>query len=80
MIYSLNLLSNYILKSHSVIGILLTISEFESVVNIPFLKILFAVFTFSGDSLEIAPAIKIKSFIHILMFYIIKTLLLQLYY
>ena len=68
VIYSLNLLSNYILKSHSVIGILLTIYEFESVVNIPFLKILFAVFTFSGDSLEIAPAIKIKSFIHILMF------------
>ena len=68
VIYSLNLLSNYILKSHSVIGILLTIYEFESIVNIPFLKILFAVFTFSGESLQIAPAIKIKSFIHILMF------------
>ena len=78
VIYSLNLLSNYILKSHSVIGILLTIYEFESVVNIPFLKILFAVFTFSGDSLEIAPAIKIKSFIHILM--LILSIILVLCY
>ena len=68
--YSLNLLSNYILKSHSVIGILLTIYEFECIVNIPFLKILFAVFKLDGDSLDIAPAIKIKSFIHILMFII----------
>ena len=78
VVYSLNLLSNYILKSHSVIGILLTIYEFESIVNIPFLKILFAVFTFSGDSLDIAPAIKIKSFIHILMF-IISILLIMCY-
>ena len=38
VVYSLHLLSNYILKSHSVIGILLTIYEFESIVNIPFLK------------------------------------------
>ena len=67
VVYSLHLLSNYILKSHSIIGILLTIYEFESVVNIPFLKILFAVFKLSGDSLDIAPAIKIKSFIHVLM-------------
>jgi hypothetical protein len=78
VVYSLNLLSNYILKSHSVIGILLTIYEFESIVNIPFLKILFAVFNFSGESLEIAPAIKIKSFIHILMF-IISILLVLVY-
>ena len=65
VIYSLNLLSNYLLKSHSIIGILLTIYEFECIVNIPFLKILFAVFELSGESLDIAPAIKIKSFIHI---------------
>ena len=70
VIYSLNLLSNYLLKSHSIIGILLTIYEFECIVNIPFLKILFAVFELSGESLDIAPAIKIKSFIHILMFII----------
>lgn len=60
VVYSLHLLSNYILKSHSIIGILLTIYEFECVVNIPFLKILFAVFDLSGESLYIAPAIKIK--------------------
>ena len=78
VIYSLNLLSNYILKSHSVIGILLTIYEFECIVNIPFLKILFAVFKLSGNSLDIAPAIKIKSFIHILMF-IISIILILIY-
>ena len=78
VIYCLNLLSNYILKSHSIIEILLTIYEFESIVNIPFLKILFAVFTFKGETLEIAPAIKIKSFIHILMF-IISILLIICY-
>ena len=76
VIYSLHLLSNYILKSHSIIGILLTIYEFEAIVNIPFLKILFAVFTLSGESLDIAPAIKIKSFIHILMFIISIILIL----
>ena len=78
VIYSLNLLSNYILKSHSVIGILLTIYEFECIVNIPFLKILFAVFKLSGESLDIAPAIKVKSFIHILMF-IISIILILIY-
>ena len=78
VVYSLHLLSNYILKSHSIIGILLTIYEFECVVNIPFLKILFAVFDLSGESLYIAPAIKIKSFIHILM--IIISILLVICY
>ena len=78
VIYSLHLLSNYILKSHSIIGILLTIYEFECIVNIPFLKILFAVFDLKGESLDIAPAIKIKSFIHILMF-IISIILIIIY-
>ena len=78
VIYCLNLLSNYILKSYSIITILLTIYEFESIVNIPFLKMLFAVFTLEGETLEIAPAIKIKSFIHIFMF-IISILLIICY-
>ena len=67
VIYTLHLLSNYILKSHSIIGILLTIYEFECIVNIPFLKILFGVFQLSGEKLDVAPYIKIKSFIHIFM-------------
>ena len=78
VVYSLNLLSNYILKSHSVIGILLTIYEFECIVNIPFLKILFAVFKLGEGNLDIAPAIKIKSFIHILMF-IFSIILILIY-
>ena len=78
VIYTLHLLSNYILKSHSIIGILLTIYEFECIVNIPFLKILFAVFSLSNESLEVAPLIKIKSLIHIFM--IIISILLILCY
>ena len=76
VIYTLHLLSNYILKSQSIIGILLTIYEFECIVNIPFLKILFAVFTFQNERLEMAPAIQIKSFIHILMIVISCILIL----
>ena len=67
VIYALHLLSNYILKSHSIIRILLTIYEFECIVNIPFLKILFAVFQLSGDKLDVAPLIEIKSLVHIFM-------------
>ena len=78
VIYTLHLLSSYILKSHSIIGILLTIYEFECVLNIPFLKILFGVFNLSGESLEIAPAIKIKSLIHVAM--IIISIILILFY
>ena len=78
VIYTLHLLSNYILKSQSIIGLLLTIYEFECIVNIPFLKILFAVFSFSGDSLEIAPLIKTKSLIHIFM--IVISILLTICY
>ena len=65
VIYTLHLLSNYILKSKTVIGILLTIYEFECIVNIPFLKILFSVFNFQNEKLEIAPIITTKSGIHI---------------
>ena len=78
VVYSLHLLSNYILKSHSIIGILLTIYEFECVVNIPFLKILFAVFESNSDKLEIAPKIGTKSFIHILMIIVIGYILIKL--
>lgn len=65
VIYTLHLLSNYILKSKTVIGILLTIYEFECIVNIPFLKILFSVFNFEQEKLEISPTITCKSGIHI---------------
>ena len=65
VIYTLHLLSNYILKSKAVIGILLTIYEFECIVNIPFLKILFSVFDFRNDKLEISPNITCKSNLHI---------------
>ena len=43
--YTLRLLANYLLRSKSIIGILLTVYEFETLVNIPFLKILTAVFS-----------------------------------
>ena len=65
VIYTLHLLSNYILKSKTVIGILLTIYEFECVLNIPFLKILLAVFSFDSEKLEVAPIIACKGSIHI---------------
>ena len=78
VIYVLHILSNYILKSHTIIGILLTIYEFECIVNIPFLKILFAVFSLSGNNLEVAPLIQIKSLIHIFM--IILSIILILIY
>ena len=78
VIYTLHLLSNYILKSKTVIGILLTIYEFESIVNIPFLKILFSVFNFENDKLEIAPIIQCKSGIHIGMI-IIRIILIICY-
>jgi len=65
VIYTLHLLSNYILKSKAVIGILLTIYEFECIVNIPFFKILFSVFNFENELLEIAPFITCKGSLHI---------------
>ena len=65
VIYTLHLLSNYILKNKTVIGILLTIYEFECVLNIPFFKILFSVFDFKNEKLEIAPLIACKGSLHI---------------
>ena len=65
VIYTLNLLSNYILKNKTVIGILLTIYEFECIVNIPFYKILFSVFNFENEKLEIAPVISCRGSLHI---------------
>ena len=78
VIYTLHLLSNYILKSKTVIGILLTIYEFECIVNIPFLKILFSVFDFRNEKLEISPNITCKSNIHMGM--IIISVLLIIFY
>ena len=77
VIYTLHLLSNYILKSKTVIGILLTIYEFECIVNIPFFKILFSVFNFEKDKLEIAPIIKCKGGIHIGMIIISVILIIS---
>ena len=78
VIYTLHLLSNYILKSKTVIGILLTIYEFECILNIPFLKILFSVFNFQNEVLEIAPSIVCKGGIHIGMI-IISVILIICY-
>ena len=79
VIYTLHLLSNYILKSKTVIGILLTIYEFECIVNIPFLRILFSVFNFNkAEFKEIVPSIECKSNIHIGMV-IISVLLIICY-
>ena len=78
VIYTLHLLSNYILKSKAVIGILLTIYEFECIVNIPFFKILFSVYNFEKDKLEIAPYITCKGSLHIGMI-VISTILIISY-
>ena len=78
VIYTLHLLSNYILNSKAVIGILLTIYEFECIVNIPFFKILFSVFNFENEKLEIAPIITCRSGFHIGMT-IISSILIVCY-
>ena len=46
VIYAVHLLSNYLLRSKSIIGIILTLYEFESCLNIPFSKIIIGVFIF----------------------------------
>ena len=78
VIFTMRLLSSYILKSKTVIGILLTIYEFECLVNIPFLKILFSVFNFEHEKMEVAPSITTKSGIHIVMI-IISVILIICY-
>ena len=78
VIYTLHLLSNYILNSKTVIWILLTIYEFECIVNIPFFKILFSVFNFENEKLEIAPIITCRSGFHIGMI-IISSILIVCY-
>ena len=74
--YTLHLLSNYILRSKTIIGILLTIYEFECILNIPFLKILFSVFSFDNEKLDVAPIIPCKGSLHIGMIIISSFLII----
>ena len=62
VVHILTKISNHTFKSKTVLSVLLEIFEFETALNIPFLKILFAVFTCNdNDKLVVAPDIKCKS-------------------
>ena len=75
-IYTLHLLSNYLLKSKLIIGILLTIYEFESIVNIPFLRILFSVFNCENGNMIMAPKIQCQKSTNLVMMIISCILIL----
>ena len=65
IIYSVNLLANYLLKTKSIISILLTLYEFETCLNIPFTKILLAVFSCKNNYMEYSTNIECYKGLHI---------------
>ena len=65
IIYSVNLLANYLLKTKSIISILLTLYEFETCLNIPFTKILLAVFSCENNYMEYSTNIECYKSLHI---------------
>jgi len=65
IIYSVNLLANYLLKTKSIISILLTLYEFETCLNIPFTKILLAVFSCENNYMEYSTNIECYKGLHI---------------
>ena len=65
IIYSVNLLANYLLKARSIITILLTLYEFETCLNIPFTKILLAVFSCENNYMEYSTNIECYKGLHI---------------
>ena len=78
IIYSVNLLANYLLKTKSIISILLTLYEFEICLNIPFTKILLAVFSCENNYMEYSTNIECYKGLHIGMI-IISCLFLILF-
>ena len=78
VIYAVHLLSNYLLSSKSVIGILLTLYEFESCLNIPFSKILMVVFSCENNAMKYSTNIQCYTGLHIGMI-IISCVLIILY-
>ena len=78
VIYSVHLLSNYLLRSKNVIGILLTLYEFEACLNIPFFKILLSVFSCENKVMKYSTNIKCYEGLHIGMI-IISCFLIIIY-
>ena len=78
VIYSVHLLSSYLLSSKSVIGILLTLYEFESCLNIPFFKVLIVVFSCENNVMKYSTNIQCYNGLHIGMV-IISCVLIILY-
>ena len=76
VIYSVNLLANYLLKTKSIITILLTLYEFETCLNIPFTKILLAVFSCENNHMEYSTNIECYKSLHIGMIIISCILLI----
>ena len=70
IIYSVHLLSNYLLRSKSIIGIILTLYEFESCLNIPFSKIILGVFSCENKVMKYSTNIKCYEGLHIAMIFI----------
>ena len=70
IIYTLNLLSNYLLRSKTIIGIILTLYEFEECLNIPFSKILLAVFYCENKQMEYYTDIECYSGLHFGMIFL----------
>ena len=78
VIYTVHLLSNYLLRSKGIIGLILTLYEFEACLNIPFCKILLGAFPCTNGVMTYSTNIKCHSGLHIGMI-IIGCFLLFLY-
>ncbi len=70
IIYSIHLLSNYLLRSKTIIGIILTLYEFESCLIVPFSKILLGVFSCENKVMKYSTNIKCYEGLHIGMIFI----------
>ena len=78
IIYALRLLSNYLLRSKGIIGIILILYEFESCLTIPFSKILLGVFSCENNVMKYSTNIKCYGGLHIGMI-IISCLIIIVY-
>ena len=78
VVYAIHLLSHYLLRSKTIIGIILTLYEFESCLDIPFSKILLGVFNCENNVMKYSTNIKCYQGLHIGMI-LIGCILLIIY-
>ena len=70
VIYAVHLLSNFLLRSKGIIGLILTLYEFEACLNIPFCKILLGSLPCTNGVMKYSTNIKCYSGLHLGMIFL----------